>query len=295
MTLVRTAAGRGYTYTLDGEPVMGVGSLTGGGLPKPALLGWAARSAARYAVDHWRCLAPRVASGEAESVFEEIRGAPFRESNAAAVRGTEIHRYAEALLRGTGAEVPDELDGYVASCSDFLDDWGVRPLLTEALVGSRAHGYAGTVDLVAELPGGDLGLFVYTTRPSGVWPETALHAAAFQFADFYLSAADVEVPVSALEIGAAYGVHLRADGYAVHPLEAGEQTFQRFLDVSAVARAAKGLGALVHGPVAPPYPLKTGRPVSGPRAVRRRDMATADEAAPEPEVLLWTVSHNDEQ
>ncbi|AJT67419.1 hypothetical protein T261_5803 [Streptomyces lydicus] len=295
MTLVRTAAGRGYTYTLDGEAVMGVNSLIGGGLPKPGLLGWPAKSAARYAVDHWRCLAPRVASGEAESVFEEIRGAPFRESNAAAVRSAEVHRYADALLRGEGVEVPDELEGYVASCSDFLDDWGAQPLLTETLFGSRAHSYGGTVDLVAELPGGELGLFVYTTRPSGVWPETALHAAACLFADFYLSAADVEVPVSALGIAAAYGVHLRADGYAVHPLEAGEPTFQRFLEVSAVARAAKGLGALVHGPVAPPHRFKHGGTASAPRAVRRRDVPIADETAPEPEVLLWTVNHDAEQ
>ncbi|MHB6907095.1 hypothetical protein [Streptomyces sp. CB02959] len=294
MTLVRTTAGRGYTYTLDGKPVMGVPSLVGGGLPKPALLGWAARSAARYAVDHWRCLAPRVASGEAESVFEEIRGAPFRESNTAAVRGTEVHRYADALLRGEDAEVPEELDGYVASCSDFLDDWGVRPQLTEALVGSRTHGYAGTADLVAELPGGEWALFLYTTRPSGVWPEAALHAAAFQFADFYLSVADVEVPMSALGIGAAYGVHLRADGYAVHPLDAGEPTFQRFLEASAVARAAKGLSTLVHAPVPPPHLLKTVRPVSDPRTGRRRDVAAAGEAAPELEELLWAVNHDEQ-
>lgn len=209
MTLVRTETARGHFYTLDGEPVTGVTSLINGGLPKPALLHWAAKSAARYAVDHWRTLAPLVASGEAESAYDEIRRAPFRERTAAAARGTEVHRYAEALSRDADAEVPDELFGYVSACADFLDDWGVTPVLAETAVASRAHWYAGTFDLVARLPGGDVALFDYKTGASGIWPETALQAVAYRRAEFYLSSSGAEVQMARLGISAAYAVHLR--------------------------------------------------------------------------------------
>ncbi|WP_425829343.1 hypothetical protein [Streptomyces fractus] len=222
MTLERIETARGHRYVLDGAPVMGVTTLIGGGLPKPALVGWAAKRAARYAVDNWRGLAPMVASGEVEAAYEEIRKAPFRERNQAAARGTEVHRFADALSRDAETEVPAELYGYVAACADFLDEWGVRPVLAEAVVGSREHGYAGTLDLVAELPSGRMALFDYKTSASGIWPETALQAAAYRYADFYLDATGGEVAMAGLGIDAAYGVHLRADGFAVHPLEAGE-------------------------------------------------------------------------
>ncbi|MEU7639855.1 hypothetical protein AB0C11_27820 [Streptomyces sp. NPDC039016] len=228
-------------------------SLTGSGLPKPAQPRWAAREAARYVVDNWRVLAPRVASGEAESVFDEVRNAPFQQRTPAAGRGMDIHRLAVALLfHGDDDQIPEELYAYVVACADFLDDWGVRPLLAEVHVGSRTHRYAGTLGMVARLSNQEMALVTYETG-SDVWPESALRAAAYRYSDFYVNDAGAEIPMSTLGISAAYGVHIRADGYAVHPLEAGEETFQRFLDVSAVARSARTLADLVHAPVLPDH------------------------------------------
>ncbi|MYT30488.1 MULTISPECIES: hypothetical protein [unclassified Streptomyces] len=295
MTLIRTAAGRGYKYTLDGEPVMGVPSLTGGGLPKPGQPRWAAREAARYVVDNWRALAPRIVSGEADSVFDEVRQAPFQERNPAAGRGVDIYRHAAAFLTRGDDQVPPELYGHAVACADFLDDWGVCPLLVEAQVGSRTHKYAGTLGMVAKLPTRDAVLVSYETG-SGVWPECALRAAAYRFADFYVSEDGAEMPVADLGISAAYGVHLRADGYSVHPLDAGEETFQRFLDVSAVARNAKTFPALVHAPVTPIHLLKTGDAASERRTVRRSNNGAAALASePEPETSSWAASHEAEQ
>ena len=50
--LQRRNYGNGHGYQLDGRKVPGVTSITGK-LDKPALIGWAARTAAGYAVDHW--------------------------------------------------------------------------------------------------------------------------------------------------------------------------------------------------------------------------------------------------
>lgn len=255
MALKRTEHGRGYRYTLDGTPVMGVTSLIGGGLPRSALMGWAAKRAARYAVDNWRGLAPLVASGEAEAAYEEIKGAPFRERDAAAERGSQVHAY--ALSGAVDDEVPEELRGYVVSCGKFLADWDVHPLLTKTAIGSRTHHYAGTLELVAQLRGGEVALLDYKTSASGIWPETALRAAAYRYAEFYLGEDGVEVPMARFGITAAYAVHLRTDGYAVHPLTADEEAFRRFSEVAAVARSAKTLPDLIGDPVSPAH-LLTG-------------------------------------
>lgn len=254
MTLKRREHGRGHRYTLDGAPVLGVTALISRGLPKPALVGWAAKRAARYAVDNWRGLAPLVASGEAETAYKEIKGAPFRERDVAADRGIQVHAYARS--RGAGNE-PEELRGYVAACREFVADWGVQPLLTEAAVGSRGHCYAGTLDLVAQLPGGQVALFDYKTSASGIWPEAALQAAAYRHAEFYLDEDEVETPMERLGITAAYAVHLRTDGYAVHPLASDAEVFRRFLEVAAVARSTKTLSDLVGEPVTPAHLLTT--------------------------------------
>ena len=49
--------GRGHSYELDGEKVPGVTTILSKGVPKPALVDWAARMAADYAINHWDELA----------------------------------------------------------------------------------------------------------------------------------------------------------------------------------------------------------------------------------------------
>ena len=50
----RIDSGRGHRYVdAYGIKVPGVTTLLSGGLPKPALTNWAARTAAEFAVDNW--------------------------------------------------------------------------------------------------------------------------------------------------------------------------------------------------------------------------------------------------
>src|SRR5690606_1778475 len=54
MPFKRRNAGRGHYYVdEDGTRFDGVTTLLGEGLPKPALVNWAANTTADYAVDHW--------------------------------------------------------------------------------------------------------------------------------------------------------------------------------------------------------------------------------------------------
>ena len=52
--LTRRNYGKGHSYYLDGEKIPGVTSVLGDGLAKPALINWAAKTVAGYAVERAR-------------------------------------------------------------------------------------------------------------------------------------------------------------------------------------------------------------------------------------------------
>ena len=151
----------------------------------------------------------------------DLKDVPWRERDAAANRGTEVHKLAEKLVKGEAIEVPPELSGYVDSYVQFLDDWQPKPVLVEATVANLRWGYAGQLDLVADLPNGERAVMDLKTS-KGVYPETSLQCAAYRHAEIYLDGNDQELQLADLGITAAYVVHVRADGYSVHPLDVSE-------------------------------------------------------------------------
>ncbi len=96
MPFKRRNAGKGHYYTdEDGTKLDGVTTLIGDGLPKPALINWAANTTADYAVDHWNELSHNSVSER----INKLRKARFAERDKAAKRGTEVHALAEKLIR----------------------------------------------------------------------------------------------------------------------------------------------------------------------------------------------------
>lgn len=235
-----------HRYTLDGRSVPGVTSLIKGGLPAPALLKWAPRVVAEYVADHEEQVADLRAMGRGPLVAA-LKETPWAERDAAANRGTEVHDLAEKLLHGEQVDVPEEIAGHVESCVAFLDDTGIKPLLVEVCVGHRAHWWAGRVDLVGELPDGRRVLGDWKTNRSGLFPETACQLAAYRNAEFYVDTDGHEQPM--VKVDEVWGVHLRADGYTVHPLDAGPDTYKAFRHMAYVANYAKGMKALVGEPL----------------------------------------------
>ncbi len=124
-------------------------------------------------------------------------------------------------------------------------------LLQEVVVGSYRHEYAGTFDLIGELPDGRRILFDYKTS-SSIKETVALQLAAYRWADSYLAGPDVELPVREMGIDDTMAVHIRADGYDVYPLETGQDVFNTILNMLAVARAYPQSESWVGSPVAPP-------------------------------------------
>jgi hypothetical protein len=182
--------------------------------------------------------------GEA-GLVNYLKSVPWSLRDAAAARGTEVHALAEKLSHGEEVDVPPELTAYVDSALKFLNEWQPRTVLTEVVVASRQWGYAGTFDLLADLPNGRRVLFDYKTSASGIWPETALQLAAYRHADTYLGTDGTEMPASELEIEYCAAVWVRPDGYDVIPVDTDEAVFRAFLHVQYVARVTDNMKSWV--------------------------------------------------
>ena len=230
----RIDRGRGHSYLLDGEPVDGVTTIISDGIPKPALVNWAANEAAGYAVDHWDELAAEPSPTKRLRTIERSwRGG----AKAAAARGTDIHQLAQRLAAGEEVAVPEAQQGHVDAYLQFAEDWQPAEIIVEAPVFHRRLRYAGTLDLIADLADGYRYLLDWKTTASGIWPETAIQLAAYRNAEFWLDPDGREHPMPPVDFCAA--VHLRADGYDLHRLDASEHAFKIFQWARQVALFAK--------------------------------------------------------
>lgn len=212
---------RAHRYRLDGKPVKGVTTLLSAGVPKgDALLWWAARETALKAHEH-RLTLPE----DEDACVALLRGAWREKRDVAAVHGTAVHSLAETLMT-TGVldddRVDDVLDvvesqsdptkfdrdemesvlwSYIEGYAEFLQTWDITPLISEAFVASREHGYCGRFDLIASTPHlFDGAPFMLDLKTSGsVHGETALQCAAYARAEFYQTAENApETPMPAL-------------------------------------------------------------------------------------------------
>jgi len=265
----RIKSGTGHRYTIDGKPVDGVTTLIGSGLPKPALVGWAAREVAEYVADNLdTVLAMR--DQPRDHIVRTLKAIPNAVRDTAAKRGTDVHDYAERLVLGEEVEYDEALAGHVEAYLRFLDEWKVDPVLVERWVGNRTFRYGGTTDLVAwvitpweitvestpwltaPIAAGTRLLVIFDpkTSRSGLWPEVAYQLAAYRHAEFYMDG-DTEVLLGTLGIEHGAAVHVRADGYDVHLVDCGLPTFKTFQFIATVARRAKAGADLIGKAITP--------------------------------------------
>lgn len=225
----RVDRGRNHTYQLDGRPIDGVTDLISRGLPKVALVGWAAREVATFAADNVGILT----NLRRDEVIDLLRGAPWRERDRAAGRGTEVHALAQKLAAGVEVEVPEELVGHVDSYLAWREDWKPTDEVVEGSVLNRVWRYGGTFDLLCRIDGRQTLADLKTTR-SGIYAETALQLAAYGHADIYVDADGHEQPMP--KIDQYLGIWLRADGYDCFAIDVGDAEWKQFLYTMATAR-----------------------------------------------------------
>lgn len=236
MAVKRSRSGpSGHVYRVDGERVPGVTTILKMA-PHDALVGWAGRVTAEYALDFWDELAELKPSER----LRRMQAARFEIRDKAARRGTEVHRLAEQLVGGDEVTVPEELAGHVEAYRDWLDAIEPVPVATELVVASRTHRYCGTSDLIADLPpiliGAELvpaarWLLELKTTASGVWPESALQATAYRRAEVYVHPEhpDDEQPMDLLGIERAGVVWIKSDMAELRPVDTSDATWEVFV------------------------------------------------------------------
>lgn len=230
-TTFRRNYGSGHSYTLDGVPkIKGVTTMMRG-LPKD-MEKYFTEYTAGHAVDNW----DRLASLPPSERMKEIAGATKARFEGAAVRGTAVHKLAEALSKGETVSVPDHLRGHVEACIAFLDDYDVQADHTEVALFSRKNKHAGSADAFgsAQRPGFPRRtriLWDWKTNAKGPWGSVAFQLAGYLYSDFRLSGDggknSEELPVP--EVDECWCVWLRSDGYDVYPMYVDQQVYRQLL------------------------------------------------------------------
>lgn len=178
---------RNHTYSLDGRRIRGVTGLMSAGLPKDALIPWAAEQAAKLYLSDPAGFAA-LAIADPDEFLNQLRLAHRSTRDKAAVTGTAVHRGAEEMHRTGEVEVEGEVVSYLEGYSDFLDRWQIEPILTERPCANRKDWYAGTLDLVAKSPLLCDGkpILIDLKSSKSVYGDTSLQLAAYSRAEFYV-------------------------------------------------------------------------------------------------------------
>jgi len=247
-----------HRYTLDGRPVKGVTTLLSGGLPKPALVNWAAKSVAEWVAtngpDTVALLGYNPETGECEGnlnqVISELKGKPWEKRDAAAIRGTDIHNLAEKIVHGEEATIPPHLTDYVQGYVSFIEEYDLIPEYTERPCANRQWQYAGKFDFIGKVAAlGDERWLLDWKSSKGVYGETALQCAAYANAEF-LDVDDTEVPMPDIDrIGV---VHITEQGTTLHDLGSITEAFKIFSHVAWVAKRTDDIKHLVGPPITLP-------------------------------------------
>ena len=246
----RRQYGRNHSYYLDGQKLPGVTTILGDGLAKPALVAWGINTTAGYAADHWDELAELPVSKR----IETLKKAPYADRDAAAKRGTEVHKFGERLAKGEEVEKPDELAGHIESYLRFLNEFDPEPVLLEtACVSISKWPYAGTFDAIFDFPKWGRRLVDIKTARSGVFPDNALQLAAYRHATHYAAPDDNWELHPMPEVDGCAVIHVRADGYSLVPVETGPDVLRTFQYVQMLHRWANETSKTVVGEeIAPP-------------------------------------------
>ena len=222
-----------HQYRLDGAHVPGVTTILGC-LDKPAIPKWAAQTVAEFVAANPDTVETLRALGE-KGMVAALKDIPWKKRDDAGTRGNILHEITEQLLGGEPVDVDDEHVPVIENALDFLDDWQIEPLLIEAAVASREHRWAGTADLFAKYLNpetGAPGVAVFDWKSGkAIYPEYAWQLCAYGHAEFTGLGGD-EQPIPKCD--AAFGVHIRADGYDVYEFKFGPDVYAEFLAIRAV-------------------------------------------------------------
>lgn len=222
---IHRAGSRFYVDPDTGRKNPGVTSILNM-LPKPFLKAWAAKMVAEAAVNNIASVVG-LAFTDPKGAIDYLKRAPDRFTKSAADTGSEAHDIFEQIAKGNPpARVHPELEPYMQHFLEFMEDCEPEFILLEETVWSDEVGYAGSFDAIAILHGEAAGplqgktlIMDWKTTRSGVHAEVALQMAAYRAAEHIVRPDGARVPMPEIDGGAV--LHVRPEGWALHPIETG--------------------------------------------------------------------------
>ncbi|WNN95986.1 RecE-like exonuclease [Arthrobacter phage Hirko] len=242
----------------------GATTLISGGVPKPQLMAWYARTTAEYVRDN-PLEVERLRNVETDpegfAMVKELAKAPERVRDAAAERGSMVHDYAEKLLHGEAVDIPDDLAPYVDGYLRLIDEWEITPVLTETSVGNRKDWYVGRLDSIVRI--GKLGncLVLLDWKTSrGVYGETALQTAGYAKAEFYVTDDEPDVEIPLPQVDRTMVCHITPEGSFLYDLAKTpaeiDRHYELFLAAAFTHKTAKERDAIITEPLTLPIESK---------------------------------------
>ena len=254
--------GKRRAYTVRDQKLPSVTTILGLGWPKEWMGAWAAKEVALEAEAGAEQYGPRAIEAwvtmdreahNATKTHQErhktkcphipsavgyLKGTPWRKRDKAADTGTSIHDVLEALAHEQA--LPED-----APFRDYLEAWrdAYRPriLESEPQVANMTDGYAGSLDLIADVYGQRLIIDLKTAkrydgsgRPINVHRDWSLQLAAYRYAEFIFEDA-TEYAMPEVEGGAILWLPQDApEEWQFIEVPAGSKEFAAFLSAKAI-------------------------------------------------------------
>ena len=231
-----TTRGGQRFYTWRDENYYSATTMINGGLPKPALINWAKKFTAIYAVEHLPALTALV-EDDPDGAIDWLKNAAWRDRDKKAELGTYLHEAVEAYVLGKPfPEWKPEARAKMEQFERFLADFQPVFEMTEASVYNRTHRYAGTLDAIImlghEVPRTSLILDMKSGKD--IYPEVALQLAMYRHAEFIGLPDGSEQPMP--KVDGACALHLADHDYKLVDVDAGEEVFRYAMHVREVYR-----------------------------------------------------------
>lgn len=235
-----------HRYRLDGRAVPSVTTIINGGLPKPALITWAARTVAEAIADNAETADGMLARLGRAPMIEALAAVPNERRNVAAARGTAVHELAERVAHGEAVPVPPEMAAMVRGYVEWLDAFEPEVLHTEVPVANRTFWYAGKFDLYVQMCGIRWLLDVKTSR--SVYGDTSLQLAGYAGAQVMI-VDDTERPMPPVDrIGV---LHVTNEGTDLFDLGNWREAFEEFVAARTIYAGAGRRRKLIGDPLTP--------------------------------------------
>ncbi len=239
----RTDEGRGRFYHLPTEkPFMSVTNANKLGIPSPYIAPWYAKVVAEHVDTNWDLLAEIRSDPEVHERYfvPMLKALPIETRDMAGLLGTMVHEACESIMLGSDPSAVLELPGQlpvkaaqrVKQFINFITTMKPDIIAVEGIVFNRKHRYAGTFDIIADIPGYGRQIIDIKTG-KGVYGTAAIQQTAYRHGEF-IAVGTEEVPM--IETDGAMVLHLQATQWRLLPVDTGEQSWSVFKSALHTAR-----------------------------------------------------------